>query len=125
MILMIRGLMAQMLDFTRAVGKGSNAQVDGFIFLMMSSTSRCVISEKQQRGWEVPDGGLTAGAGKAGEELERRERMVSTLVLKKAIQLLHCSSVVPVYERVCGLRRWFTVEKSCLELPGLLLMMLE
>ncbi len=45
--------MAQRLDFTKAVGNGSRAQVDGFIFLIMLSTPHCEASEKQQRGWGV------------------------------------------------------------------------
>lgn len=58
-LLVIRGFMTQRLDFTKAVGKGSRAQVDDFNFLMMSSTSRCEISEKQQKGWKVPGCGST------------------------------------------------------------------
>lgn len=46
----MRGLMAQMCCLIRAVGRGSRAQVEGFIFLMVSSTSRCVMGEKQQGG---------------------------------------------------------------------------
>lgn len=45
--------------------------------------------------------------------------------LKKAIKILHCSTVVAVGEGDCGLRRWVTVEKSCLELPGLFLIASE
>lgn len=93
-----------MFDFTKAVGKGSRAQVEGFIMRMMSSTSCLEISEKQQRGWKVPGWGLAVGADGAGE-LERRERMVLTFVLKKVRKLLHCFSVVLVWWRVCGLRR--------------------
>lgn len=82
MTLVIRGLIAQRLDFTKDVGKGSMAQVDGFIFLIMFSTSCCEMSEKQQRGWEIPGCGLTVGTGITGE-LDRRERMLSSFFLKK------------------------------------------
>ena len=50
MTFVMRGLMAQMLDFMRAVGKGSRAQVEGFILMMIPSTSHCVVAEKQLRG---------------------------------------------------------------------------
>lgn len=63
MVLVIRGLMAQMFDLTRVVGKGSRAQVEDFILLMVSSTSRCVMLEKQQRGWETAGCGMAVGAG--------------------------------------------------------------
>lgn len=56
-------------------GCGKRVQGKGFIFLMMSSTSHCEMSEKQQNGRKVPGCGSTVGTGKA-EELERRERMV-------------------------------------------------
>lgn len=124
MILVIRGLMAQMFDLTRAVGTGSRAQVEDFIVLMVTSTSRCVMLEKQQIGWEIPGCGMAVGAGGV-EGLVRWDRMVSTLVLKKVMKLLHCSSVISVCVGVCGLRSWFMVENNCLELPGLLLIMLE
>ena len=51
--------------------------------------------------------------------------MVSTLVVKKEMKLLHCSSVNSVGVGDCGFRNWFTVVKSCLEFPGVLFMMLE
>ena len=41
------GLMIEMFAFTRAVGKGLRAQVEGFILLMMSSPSYCETSGKQ------------------------------------------------------------------------------
>lgn len=50
----IKELTAQRLNYNKAVGKGSRASVDGFIFLIMFSTSCCEMSEKQQRGWEIP-----------------------------------------------------------------------
>jgi len=50
MMLVIRGLIAEEWFFIRAEGNGSRAQVEGFIFLKMSSTSCCVMSVKQQRG---------------------------------------------------------------------------
>lgn len=71
-------------------GCGKRVQGKGFILLMMSSTSRCEMSEKQQNGWKVPGCGSTFGTGKAEELEERRE---STFCLKKVIQLLHLSSV--------------------------------
>jgi len=92
MTLEIMGFMTQSLDFNNAVRKWSRAQVDCFIFLMRSSTSRCEMSEKQQNGWKFPGSGSTVGIGKA-EELERREQMASTFCLKKVIQLLQLSSV--------------------------------
>ena len=68
MAFVIRGLMEQMFSFIWDVGKGSRAQVEGFIFLMISSTSCCVVVEKQQRGREI-DG---RGPGEAGS-VERVE----------------------------------------------------
>lgn len=82
--------MAERLDFTKAVGRGSRVQVDGFIFLMMSSASRCVMEEKQQRGWAIPGCGSAVGTGRAAE-LERRERMLSTFSLKKVIYCSCCT----------------------------------
>ena len=92
MTFVMRGLMAWRLGFTRAVGKGSRAQVDGFIFLMMSSTSCCEMTKKQLRGWEIPGCGSAVGTGSV-EKLDSRERMVSTFFLKKVMKLLHLSSV--------------------------------
>lgn len=88
MTLVIMGFMTRRLDFIKAVGKGSRAQVDmdDFIFLKMSSTSQCKISEKQQNGWKVPGCGSTVRTSKS-EELDRREWMVSTFCLKKVILL--------------------------------------
>ncbi len=42
----------EMLDFTKAVGKGSRVQVDGFIFLILSSTSCCEMSENSREAGE-------------------------------------------------------------------------
>ena len=50
MILVMRGLNVQVYSFNRVVGKGSRAQVEDFILLMIPSTSRCVVVVKQQRG---------------------------------------------------------------------------
>ncbi len=43
---------------------------------------------------------------------------------KKDMKALHCFSVFLVCEEVCGLKRLFTLEKSCLEFLGILLMIL-
>ena len=94
MTLVIKGLMAQMLSFIRAVGTGSRAQVEGFILLMIPSTSRCVVMDKQLRGWEIASGG--AGGTGGVVVLESWERMASTLFVKKVMKLLHCSSVKSV-----------------------------
>ncbi len=94
MTLVIKGLITQTFDFTKDVGKGSRAQVDGFIFLIMFSTSCCEIYEKRHRGWEIPGCGSTVGTDRTGE-LERTERKLSTFFLKKVIKLLHLSSVTP------------------------------
>ena len=120
MILVIIWLMAEEWVFIKAEGNGSGAQVEGFIFLMISSTSRCVMSMKQQRGWAIPGWGLTVGIGVA-EGVERRARMLSTFVLKKEMNLLHCSCVVSNFRGVWGLRRLLTVEKCLLEFPGFLM----
>ena len=53
MIFVMSGGTAEKLVFSRAEGKGSSAQVDGFNFLMTSSTSSCVTLEKELRGWTV------------------------------------------------------------------------
>jgi len=60
--------------------------------------------------------------GSRDGELDIRDQMLLTSDLKKSRKLLHCSSVASVQEDGCGFRRWFLVEKSCLELPGFLLM---
>ncbi len=83
--------MAQRLDFTKAVGKGSRVQVDGFIFLILSSTSCCEMSEKQQRGWGVSGCKSAVKTGRA-EELDRKERMLSTFFLKNT-KVSHLSFV--------------------------------
>lgn len=44
---------------------------------------------------------------------ERTERIDGIFYLKKPLKILYGGG------GHCGLRRWFTVEKSCLELPGL------
>lgn len=73
MTLVIRGLIAWRLDFNRTVGKGSRAQMVSFIFLMMSSTSRCEMSEKHLRCLEILSCGSADRTGRA-EKLDRRER---------------------------------------------------
>ena len=113
MTVVMRGLMAVMWDFSRAVGKGSRGQVDGFILLMMLSTSRCVVVVKQQRGWEITGCGAKVGVGGV-EEGEKPERMFRTLDLKASRMLLHRSSVVSLRVGVWGLRRVFMVVMSCL-----------
>ena len=100
MILVMRGLNVKMWSLISVVGKGSRAQVEGFILVMIPSTSLCVVVEKQQRGQEITGrrGGETGGV----TELESWERMVSTLVLKKVRKLLHFSSVNSVFVGRCG-----------------------
>lgn len=49
-VLEIIGEIAEVLVFSRAEGKGSRRLVEGFIYLMMSSTSSCGAAEKKQRG---------------------------------------------------------------------------
>ena len=56
---------------------------------------------------------------------DRTAWMESISGLKKAMKLLHCSSVVSMCGAVSGLRRWLMVENSCLEFPGFSFMMLE
>lgn len=67
MILVIRGLRTERLDFTRAMSKGSRALVVGFILLMISSTMCCVMVEKQHRGLLTPGSGSTIQTAEAGE----------------------------------------------------------
>ncbi len=69
----------EMLDFTKAVGKGSRVQVDGFIFLILSSTSCCEMSEKQQRGWGVSGCKSAVKTGRA-EELDRKVNFFCTTI---------------------------------------------
>ena len=63
----MRGLRAERFGFNMAVGKGSRALVVGFIFMMMASTSCCVVLEKQLRGWAHPGCGSSGGTGEMGE----------------------------------------------------------
>lgn len=49
-ILAMSGEMAKVLAFSRAEEKGSRELVDGFIFLMMSSTSSFVAVKTEQMG---------------------------------------------------------------------------
>lgn len=93
MILVIRGLMTEVCCLMGTVGKASKAHVEGFIFLMMSSTSDCRMGEKQRRGWTVPGGRKGAGGEVGGPEEEWSwERMLSTLAVKKVIKLWHTTS---------------------------------
>ena len=120
----IRGLMAEMWVLTRAVGKGSREQVEGFILAMRASTSRWEVLTQQRRGWGIPGCGEEDQAGGVGE-WESAERMFETFDLKASRKRLHVSSVMSLWVGGCGFRRLFIVEKSCLEFPGLLFMMLE
>lgn len=52
-IVVIRGLRTEVFTFTRTVGKGSRAQVVGFILLIIVSTSCCEISGKRCRGSKI------------------------------------------------------------------------
>ena len=124
MILVMSGETAEMLVSSRAERKGSSAQVDGFNFLMTASTSSCVTLEKELRGWTVSDSGSTVWWGETAV-VERCERMLLTFCLKKVMCMLHLSSVASEWQGEGGLRRWLIVEDRCLELPGLLFMMVE
>ena len=104
MILVMNGETAEMLAFSRAEGKGSKAQVDGLIFLMMFSTSSCVALEKEQTGWPLSNGGLAVARGRTALA-ESCERMFLTFCLKKVMCMLHLSSVVSEGESEGGLRR--------------------
>ncbi|KAL6458621.1 hypothetical protein MHYP_G00320930 [Metynnis hypsauchen] len=118
---MIRGDRTVIWVFTSDVGSGSKAQVVDFIFLMMFCTSSDETIGKQLRGWEkANDRGAVwvRGPGSA-------ERMSEILVVKKSIKRLHCSAEDTIGEGICSFRRWFTVEKSCLDFPGLFLMVFE
>ena len=103
-ILVMSGETAEMLAFSRAVGKGSSAQVDGFIFLMTSSTSSFVMLEKEQRVWTESIGGSAVGRGRA-VVVERCERMLFTFCLKKLMCMLHLSVVTSDWDGKRGLRR--------------------
>ena len=117
----IRGLRTVIWVFTREVGRGSRGQVEDFIFLMIFCTSSDETSGEQFRGWETVYVGGTVWVGGP----ERAERICAIFDVKKSRNLLHCSSVVVVSGEDCGLRRWFIVEKSCLEFPGLFLIASE
>ena len=69
MTFMMRGLRTERFDLTMAVGRGSRAQVVGFILLMMASRSCWVMLEKLLRGWAHPGCGYSGGTGEM-EELE-------------------------------------------------------
>ena len=75
---MIRG---EMFAFTRAVGKGSMAQVEDFLFLKRPSTSCCETSGKQLRGWEISNCEWVVGTDRV-EVPEMTERIQSIFVLK-------------------------------------------
>ena len=80
MIFVINGEMTEVFVFSRADGKGSRAQVVGFVFLIICSTSSCVTSEKEQRGWTISDGGSMVVRGRTAVA-ERCERILSTFCL--------------------------------------------
>ena len=124
MTFVISGVKAWVCNLTRAVGRGSREQVEGFICRMMSSVCCRVMGVKQERGWDGPDCWLAVRGGEEGVS-EREERIVSTFALKYDRKLLHFSVVIDWFMVVFGLRKWFMVEKSRFELPGLLLMTLE
>ncbi len=83
MTLVIKGLITQTFDFTEDVGKGSRAQVNGFIFLIMFSTSCCGMSENGIEVEKIPGCGSTVGTNRTGE-LERTERKSSTFFPEKS-----------------------------------------
>lgn len=58
-------------------------------------------------------------------ELEMKDLILLTFVLKKQMKLLHCSSVVSMgnWDWVC--KRWFMAENRFVEFHRLLLMRLE
>ena len=92
-----------MYDLSRAVGMGSRAQVQGFIFLRISSMWLCLTPIKWSRDGELPDSGSMIVGGRE-KELDIREWMLLTLALKKSMKLLHCSTVASVADD-CGFRR--------------------
>lgn len=56
------------------MGSGSSAQVGGYIFVMIASTSSCEATERQQRGLVGPgSGSVRIVEGDKG--LERKERI--------------------------------------------------
>lgn len=52
----MRGLMVARLDFTRASGRASMVQIDGFILVMKASTSFSLTVKKWHRGLSEPGG---------------------------------------------------------------------
>lgn len=58
------GLETRINNFNKAVGKGSKAQVDDFILLMMHSRIRCVTSLNEQRGRHCCEVSLTECDGR-------------------------------------------------------------
>ena len=63
-ICVIRGLMTDRLDLMSVVGMGSRGEVEGFIFLMRSSTSICVIVAKVLKKAGCGQADSRDGAGK-------------------------------------------------------------
>lgn len=92
MIQVISGYKAWMF-FIRVVGNGSMAQVEGFIFRMISSIICCTTSVKWQSCWDIPHCELTVGAGRE-RELENSEWTVLIVALKKPMKSLHVLTVV-------------------------------
>lgn len=103
--------------FTREVGRGSKAQEEGFIFLVMFCTSSEETLGKPFRGWEMRYVGGTVWV----EGPERAERMRAIFDVKKS--MICCNSVVPISWG--GEKIVWRLERSCLEYPGLLMMALE
>ena len=92
------------LGKSESLRMGSRAQVQGFIFLAISSIWFCLIPAKWSRDSKLLDSGSMLGGGRK-EELDIRERMLLTLALKKSMKLLHLSSVASAGEDDCGFRR--------------------
>ncbi len=67
--------MAEIFAFTKAVGKGSRAQEEDPIPLIVSSTSSRVISGKQQSSLETPDCRSAVGTDEE-EGTEKEERIL-------------------------------------------------
>ena len=80
--------------------------------------------EKEQRGWTVSDGWSAVVRGRTAVA-ETCERILSIYQIIKEMCILHLSLVASEWTSEGGLRRRFIVEKSCLELPGVLLMTVE
>ena len=97
--------------------------MEGFILLIMSSTSRWEMLARQRRGWEITGRGVVLRAG--GEEWDRADLMLFTFDLNASRMLLQWSTVMLLWAGDWGCRKLFMVEKSFFEFPGVLLIMLE